>query len=98
MTLTALAAYAATRISSNLKGRTKQFGWLQASATRNHSAAIRSEYPTTIRIDNAHRTPACSSDKNPRIRLPALPQFSHTNHIWAPQPRPHLLPASHRLT
>ena len=25
--------YAATRISSNLKGSTKQFGWLQASAT-----------------------------------------------------------------
>jgi hypothetical protein len=31
-------AYAATRISSNLKGSTKQFGWLQA--------------PATIRIDN----------------------------------------------
>jgi len=28
------AAYVASRISSNLKGRTKQFGWLQASATR----------------------------------------------------------------
>jgi len=29
-----------------------QFGWLQASATRNYSAAIGSEHPATIRIDN----------------------------------------------
>jgi hypothetical protein len=28
------AAYAASRISSTLKGSTKQFGWLQASATK----------------------------------------------------------------
>jgi hypothetical protein len=27
------AAYAASRISSTLKGSTKQFGWLQAAAT-----------------------------------------------------------------
>jgi len=27
------AAYAANRISANLKGSTKQFGWLQATAT-----------------------------------------------------------------
>ena len=30
---TSRAAYAASRISSNLKGTTKQFGWLQAPAT-----------------------------------------------------------------
>src|SRR6266403_5014199 len=30
--LIARAAYAASRIGSNLKGTTKQFGWLQASA------------------------------------------------------------------
>src|ERR1700733_13237808 len=28
------AAYAASRISSTLKGSTKQFGWLQASTTK----------------------------------------------------------------
>jgi hypothetical protein len=27
------SGYAASRISSNLKGSTKQFGWLQAPAT-----------------------------------------------------------------
>jgi hypothetical protein len=32
--LTARAAYAASRISSNLKGTTKQFGWLQASQSK----------------------------------------------------------------
>jgi hypothetical protein len=32
--LTARAAYAASRISSNLKGTTKQFGWFQAPATK----------------------------------------------------------------
>jgi hypothetical protein len=32
---TSQAAYAANRISSNLKGRTKQFGWLQAPANQN---------------------------------------------------------------
>jgi hypothetical protein len=31
--MTVHAAYAASRISSNLKGSTKQFGWLQAPAT-----------------------------------------------------------------
>ena len=29
-----------------------QFGWLQASATRNQSAAIGSEHPATVRIDS----------------------------------------------
>ena len=33
MTLTSHAAYAASRISSNLRASTKQFGWLQAPAT-----------------------------------------------------------------
>ena len=49
------AAYAASRISSTLKGSTKQFGWLQASATRNYSALMSSEYPATIRIDKKER-------------------------------------------
>ena len=31
--MTLHAGYAASRISSNLKGSTKQFGWLQALAT-----------------------------------------------------------------
>src|ERR1700730_15729171 len=44
--------YAATRISSNLNGSTKQFGWLQASATRNYSAAIGPKPPATIQIDS----------------------------------------------
>src|ERR1700722_10337063 len=42
--LTSHAAYAANRISSNPKGNTKRFGWLEASATsqvwftKNHGA------------------------------------------------------------
>ena len=33
MTFDLLGVYATSRISSNLKGSTKQFGWLQAPAT-----------------------------------------------------------------
>jgi hypothetical protein len=36
------AAYAASRISSTLKGSTKQFGWLQATATKASSLSITS--------------------------------------------------------
>src|SRR6267378_1145549 len=50
ITLIARAAYAASRISSNLKGTTKQFGWLQASATKVSSLSITSANPATIRI------------------------------------------------
>ena len=35
MTFNSQAAYAARRISSKLNGSTKQFGWLQAPATKN---------------------------------------------------------------
>src|SRR6266852_5461541 len=42
--------YAANWISSNLKGSTKQFGWLQASATKVSSLSITSANPATIRI------------------------------------------------
>jgi hypothetical protein len=49
--LTSQAAYDASRISCNLKGSTKQFGWLQASATTNCSVPVTSEYPATIRFD-----------------------------------------------
>jgi hypothetical protein len=38
--LTARAAYAASRISSNLKGTTKQFGWLQATATEARETSL----------------------------------------------------------
>ena len=48
--LTARAAYAASRISSNLKGTTKQFGWLQAAATKVYFLLITSANPATIRI------------------------------------------------
>jgi hypothetical protein len=44
------AAYAASRISSTLKGSTKQFGWLQASATKVASLSNTSANPATIRI------------------------------------------------
>src|SRR5258705_6276471 len=37
--------YAANWISSTLKGSTKQFGWLQASATKVHSLSITSANP-----------------------------------------------------
>ena len=39
------AAYAASRISSTLKGSTKQFGWLQAAATKVSSLSITSANP-----------------------------------------------------
>jgi hypothetical protein len=35
------AAYAASRISSTLKGSTKYFGWLQASATKDVGQEVR---------------------------------------------------------
>ena len=35
--------YATSRINSNLKGSTKQFGWLQASATKLSSLSIISQ-------------------------------------------------------
>jgi hypothetical protein len=50
--MTLHAGYAASRISSNLKGTTKQFGWLQAAATKDSSLAITSTDPATIRIYN----------------------------------------------
>src|SRR5260370_36156763 len=43
-------AYAASRISSTLKGSTKQFGWLQAPATKISFLSIISANPATIRI------------------------------------------------
>ncbi len=46
------AAYAASRISSTLKGSTKQFGWLQAPATKISFLSATSANPATIRIDN----------------------------------------------
>jgi hypothetical protein len=44
------AAYAASRISSTLKGSTKQFGWLQAAATEDSFVSVISMNPATIRI------------------------------------------------
>jgi hypothetical protein len=44
------AAYAASRISSTLKGSTKQFGWLQAPAIEFSPVSKISWPPTTIRI------------------------------------------------
>jgi hypothetical protein len=45
-----LGVYAASRISSNLKGSTKQFGWLQAAATEDSFVSVISMNPATIRI------------------------------------------------
>ena len=45
-------AYAASRISSTLKGSTKQFGWLQAPATKISFPFSRIMIPATIRISN----------------------------------------------
>jgi hypothetical protein len=44
------AAYAASRISSTLKGSTKQFGWLQASAINSSFNSITCQYAANIRI------------------------------------------------
>ncbi len=49
--MTLHAGYAASRISSTLKGSTKQFGWLQASATTMYFAFNHFRLPATIRID-----------------------------------------------
>ena len=38
--MTLHAGYAASRISSNLKGSTKQFGWLQAFCNQNLPAQM----------------------------------------------------------
>jgi len=54
MTVDRGAAYAASRISSTLKGSTKQFGWLQAVATKVFSLSITSANPATIRICDFH--------------------------------------------
>ena len=43
-----LGVYAASRINSNLKGSTKQFGWLRASATKFSSLSISLYYAETI--------------------------------------------------
>jgi hypothetical protein len=75
MTFASNAAYAASRISSSRKGRTKQFGWLQASATRNYSAPIGSENPATIRIDSR---PAQHLDVASRRRSPMQAMTSCT--------------------
>jgi hypothetical protein len=48
------AGYAASRINSALKGITKQFGWLQAAATKVSSLSITSANPATIRICDFH--------------------------------------------
>ena len=47
------AAYAASRLSSTLKGSTKQFGWLQAPATEDSFVSVISMNPATIRICTA---------------------------------------------
>ena len=44
------AGHAASRISSTLKGSTKQFGWLQAHATKISFLSTTSASPATIRI------------------------------------------------
>ena len=51
--LTARAAYAASRISSNLKGTTKQFGWLHPPQPQTSFLSATSPCPATIRIDNS---------------------------------------------
>ena len=63
------AAYAASRISSTLKGSTKQFGWLQASATKNYSAPMSSDYAATIRIDKDEGRTACMGNQGTSRRL-----------------------------
>jgi len=45
--------YAARRISSNLKGSTKEVGWLQASTTKFSSGSKTCWPPATIQICNA---------------------------------------------
>jgi hypothetical protein len=62
------AAYAASRISSTLKGSTKQFGWLQAPATKTSLPSATSANPATIRI-------VCRDGHSRKLRLKTLPRF-----------------------
>ena len=48
--MTLHAGYAASRISSKLRGSTKQFGRLQAPATKLSFLSATSRYPASIRI------------------------------------------------
>src|SRR5260370_10199980 len=68
-------SYAAQRINSARNGMTSKFGWLQASATRNCSAALSSECPATIRIDKNEGRITCLSGRKSRVRV-ASPMVS----------------------
>jgi hypothetical protein len=69
-------AYAASRMSSTLKGSTKQFGWLQASATRSYAAPTSCDYPVTIRFDGpSDRTSwASRTDADPKDAVGHFPE------------------------
>ena len=62
------ACYAASRISSNLNGKTSKFGWLQAPATTKSSLSITSANPATIRIDRV----ACFKGRPAVLRMNPL--------------------------
>ena len=66
--LTARAAYAASRISSNLKGTTKQFGWLQASATKDFLPPQQPRLPRNHPNRGAHRAGSPSGYSETRAR------------------------------
>jgi hypothetical protein len=64
-------------ISSKLKGSIKQFGWLQASATKVSSVSIDSVHPVTIRIcmlqwrfEKGTRRPVLASDTHICLAMP----------------------------
>ena len=59
----------------------KQFGWLQASATRNYSAAISSEDPATIRIDKSRA--ATSRCRYPKTQSDVIDGFPQADFLTA---------------
>jgi hypothetical protein len=73
------AAYAASRISSTLKGSAKQFGWLQAAATRISSLSSLpqtlqpSEFVIFIAKDIENSSPTPSSTLIRRQKISGLP-------------------------
>jgi hypothetical protein len=66
--MTLHAGYAACRIRPKLRGRTKQFGWLQVSATK------RTDFVCDVGVSCAEACVAKTTDsKNVTLALPVEP-------------------------
>ena len=78
------AGYAAGRNSSTLKGRTKQFGWLQAPATvrlTRHSHAASEKLNSVVRVVQTG-PPAPSESTRIKSHLPPSTPRTATPFAW----------------